>query len=217
MFLPAPLARFRAVIFDMDGTLAHNIPFHKKAWLQMLRQHGIPLEANDFDAHNHGTGPEMVRRFFGAALPDDEVLALWQEKEETYRSLYRPHVAPVPGLLSLLSKLRASDVQIGLATMGIGENIHFLLDELRIQEYFTVITRGDEVIKGKPDPEVYLKTLAKLGLPATDCVAIEDSVSGVESAQKAGINVIALTTSGPASDFQKHQPLQVIDNFFDVL
>ena len=217
MFLPAQLARYKAVIFDMDGTLVDNIPYHKKAWLQMLHQHGIPMEATDFDAQNHGTGPEMVRRFFGEALPGDKVLTLWQEKEEIYRNLYRPHVAPVPGLLPLLAKLRDSDVQIGLATMGIGENINFLLAELGIQEYFTVITRGGEVIKGKPDPEVYIKTLAKLGLSATDCVAVEDSVSGVESAQKAGINVIALTTSGPASDFQKHQPLQIIDNFFDVL
>ncbi|WP_262486272.1 HAD hydrolase-like protein [Chryseobacterium daeguense] len=63
----------KAIIFDMDGTLVDNIPFQEKAWMVFLKEHGIPMDPENFAAQNHGTMDEMIIRFFGNDLPDGKV------------------------------------------------------------------------------------------------------------------------------------------------
>ncbi|OAQ42008.1 hypothetical protein A5893_02500 [Pedobacter psychrophilus] len=207
------IRKFKAVIFDMDGTLVDNIPFHKKAWLQFLHAYQISIPEAEFDAQNHGTGPEMVKKFFGNHLSNRELNDLWKVKEETYRELYTRKLKPINGLNSFLKSLKKENIRIALATMGTKENIDLVLDGLDIRDYFEVIVAGDEVSKGKPHPEVYSKAAEMLDLKTMHCIAIEDSMSGIRSAAAAGMEVIAITTSSSENYFKNIGLRYIIKDF----
>ncbi len=184
----------RAVLFDMDGTLADSIPFHREAWLRFLGSHGIHLRPEDFHAQNHGTIHEMVARFF-PHVTHEKRTELGEEKEITYRKIYRPHLKEVAGLTPFLRQLEALDISAHLATMGDQNNIDFTLDGLGIRGFFRSVTGGHEVLKGKPDPEIFLKSLEKTGLKKSECLVFEDSGGGIRSALAAGLRVIGIATS----------------------
>lgn len=185
----------KAIIFDMDGTLVDNIPFHRDAWLQFLQQHGIHLNASQFHAQNHGNIDEMMRRFFPQIEDPYQLYELGQEKERTYRELYRPHIREVHGLSLFLQEMKANGIIGLLATMGDPPNIDFTLDSLGIRSYFSFTTGGHEVAKGKPDPEIFLLSIQKGGLRPEECLVIEDSQGGILAAKRAGIPVVGISTS----------------------
>lgn len=185
----------KAIIFDMDGTLVDNIPYHRDAWLAFLKKQGIHLNESEFHAQNHGNIDEMMRRFFPHIQDKQMLYDLGQEKESTYRNLYRPHIREVHGLTSFLQTIQSKGIQALLATMGDPPNIDFTLDSLGIRSYFSFTTGGHEVIKGKPDPEIFLLSMRKAGLKPEECLVIEDSQGGILAAKRAGIKVVGISTS----------------------
>lgn len=207
------LAKTKAIIFDMDGTLVDNIPFHKNAWLLFLKKYNILLDPENFQAQNHGNIEEMIKRFFGQDIPDEKVKELGQEKEQTYRDLYKNHIKEIYGLTELLNKMKNQGIIAALATMGDKPNIDFVLDELKIRPYFYSITGGHEILKGKPDAEIFELTLKKMNLKNTDCVVIEDSLGGVISARQAGIRVVGITTSHTADELERSGCFYTISDF----
>lgn len=203
----------KAVIFDMDGTLVDNISFHKHAWLLFLKKHNIILDPDQFQAQNHGNIDEMIRRFFGQDLSDDKVKELGQEKERTYRDIYRSHIKEIHGLTNFLNIMKSMNIIAALATMGDMPNINFILDELNVRPYFFSITGGHEIVKGKPDSEIFDLSLAKLNLKNTDCIVVEDSIGGVVSALNAGIRVVGITTSHTHEELKSKGCFYTISNF----
>lgn len=185
----------KAIIFDMDGTLVDNIPFHRDAWLAFLKKHGIHLNASQFHAQNHGTIDEMMKRFFPQIQDPYQLYELGQEKERTYREIYRPHIREVHGLSLFLQQMKTKGIIGLLATMGDQPNIDFTLDSLGIRSYFSFTTGGHEVSKGKPDPEIFLLSIEKAGLKPEECLVIEDSQGGILAAKRAGIQVVGISTS----------------------
>ncbi len=207
----------KAVIFDMDGTLVDSIPFHKVAWIRFLRNHGIYLNEESFQAQNHGTIEEMMFRFFGSDLTKSQLHEYSEEKERTYRELYRPQIKEVEGLTSFLESIFLQKVRIGLATMGDQHNIDFTIDSLGIRRFFHSTTGGHEVRKGKPEPEIYELSLRKMETKASDCMAIEDSIGGVQSAISAGIKVIGITTTHSREELLDFGCIRTIDKFDELL
>ncbi len=208
----------KAIIFDMDGTLVDNIPFHKKAWMTFLSNYNINLNAEQFQAQNHGNIDEMIRRFFGEDISVDEVKKLGQEKEDIYRDLYWVSIKEIKGLTDFLIKIRDLGLQSSLATNGDIPNINFILTELKVRSYFHSITGGHEITRGKPDPEIFELALKKIGLKSNECIVIEDSQGGIISAQKAGIEVIGITTSYTSDELMKMGCVGTISDYteFDI-
>jgi beta-phosphoglucomutase len=190
----------KGIIFDMDGTLVDNIPFHKEAWVNFLEENGVTLTSGEFQAQNHGTLVEMMARFFPNLTDLSLLNTKGQEKEAAYRKLYASHIQEINGLTALLEKLKEAGVTMLLATMGDTDNIDFTLGKLGISKYFGHITGGHEVRKGKPDPEIFQRSLFKAGLAAEDCLVVEDSIGGVKAAVQAGIPVVGITTSHSAEE-----------------
>lgn len=179
----------------MDGTLVDNIPFHEKAWMQFLQNHGFDISEEEMIAKAYGTGRDAMRRFFGQ-LTDNQADTLIEEKEIIYKDLYRPHISPRPGLLSFLEKTRAHGLQISLGTAGDMGNVDFALGGLGMHHFFEKIVSAEDVSHGKPNPEVFLKAAEKLGLAPEHCVVFEDSETGLEAAHRAGMSAVAVATSG---------------------
>lgn len=200
----------------MDGTLVDSIPFHQASWVSFLKKHNIVLDPEQFQAQNHGNIEEMIKRFFGAAISDEKRIELGNEKEVMYRDLYRLQIREIDGLTDFLKALNKQKITVALATMGDQTNIGFILDAIKIRPYFQYITGGNEIVKGKPDPEIYELSLKKMNLKNTDCVVIEDSIDGVLSAQKAGIKVIGITTSQTADELTKAGCFYTISDYRDL-
>jgi HAD superfamily hydrolase (TIGR01509 family) len=204
---------FKALIFDMDGTLVDNMHYHQAAWIGFLEKHGVFITPEEFNRKNHGIISEIVPRFFDRSLQETEIATLGAEKEGFYRELYAPHLKPVEGLLSFLEKLRSQGIKIGLATAADRPNIDFTIDGLQIRKYFTAITGGEEVNYGKPDPEVYLLTARKLELDPVHCLVVEDSETGIKSGLAAGMQVMAITTTHRAEELNGYPLYKVIENY----
>ncbi len=211
------ITHFKAVIFDMDGTLVDSIPFHKEAWLRFLRNHEIHSDAESFHAENHGTIEEMMFRFFGSGLSKSQLFQFSEEKELIYRELYRSQIKEVGGLTNFLELIFLQKIRIGLATMGDQSNIDFTLDSLRVRRFFHSTTGGHEVKKGKPDPEIYKLALRKVGMKASDCLAFEDSIGGVRSAISAGIKVFGITSTHTREELLDYGCARALDSFSDLL
>jgi beta-phosphoglucomutase-like phosphatase (HAD superfamily) len=185
----------KAILFDMDGTLVDSIPFHLQAWLRFLDSHGIHLRPEEFHAQNHGTIDEMIRRFFPAIQDPSALYALGQEKEKIYREIYRPHIHEVAGLSDFLKRMQHLGIHAHLATMGDQPNIDFVLDSLGIRRFFHSTTGSEEVRKGKPNPEVFLRSIRKAGFLPSSCWIVEDSKGGIMAGKAAGCFVVGITTS----------------------
>ena len=197
--LPLP----KAILFDMDGTLVDNMHYHHIAWMQFIAAKKLNIDAETFERDYHkGTLIEVMARFFPHLKNEAALRKVGDEKEALFREIYRPHIKPISGLLPFLGKLKAKKLPIGLATMGDQNNINMTLGELGIEHYFNATTGGHEVERGKPQPDIFLKAAEKIGVNPADCLAFEDTQSGINSAQAAGMEVV-----GVATQFSKTQLL----------
>lgn len=204
---------FKAVIFDMDGTLVDNMHYHQAAWMQFLERYGMDITEEEFNRKNHGIITEIVPRFFDRRLEPEEIIKLGAEKESLYRVLYQPYLKPIEGLVSFLNTLKENDIKVGLATAADRPNIDFTLGGLQIWDFFSAITGGEEVTYGKPDPEVYNTTARKLGVEPKDCLVVEDSVPGIKSGLAAAMQVMAITTTHPPGELAEYPLYKIITDY----
>lgn len=140
-----------AVIFDLDGVIIDNIPYHKQAWRTMCRKYGRELTDEDFDQKISGRKNDAILAFLlNRAVADGEVQACEREKETLYRTLVKPHLQPLCGLVPLLEQFRARGMPCAIATSAPAENIDFALDGMQIRHYFDAIVDASQVKHGKP-------------------------------------------------------------------
>ena len=208
-----------AVILDMDGVIIDSNPFHRMAWKDFLERHGVEVNEHMFRNVIFGTtGDHAIRSLLQPPELTAEQLSLYLEEVDTsYRSIISgsEQIFPVDGLNNFLDFIKELGFKIALATSAPPENISLILERLGITEYFDVIVDKTQVTNGKPDPEVYLKTVENLKTGSEYCVVFEDSLSGVRSAIRAGIQVIGVTTSHTAEELSQAGTFYNIDDFND--
>ncbi|WP_295392700.1 HAD-IA family hydrolase [uncultured Thiodictyon sp.] len=203
--------RFKAIIFDVDGTLAdterdgHRPAFNAAFAEAGLDWHWAPARYGELLAVTGGK--ERIAYFLEqeqiALDPgvDREALiaALHQAKTRHYLALLRTGAIPLrPGVLRLLREARAAGIRLAIATTTTPENVTVLLDqcgEPGLRDWFEVIAAGDVVPRKKPAPDIFELALAELGLTADDCVAVEDSEAGARSALGAGLKALVVSVS----------------------
>lgn len=189
---------FSAAIFDMDGVLADNMDYHTRAWELFLKKHAPHLKIDDVKPHYGKTNADLMSFIFGRPLTADEVERYGEEKESLYRQLYATEMAPLPGLLDFLEELRAKKWQAVVATSAPRSNVDFLLDGLHIRRFFDAVIDASQVIRGKPDPEIYLRASRAAGCKPENCIVFEDALSGIEAGRRAGMRVVGVATTLPA-------------------
>jgi beta-phosphoglucomutase family hydrolase len=192
-----------AFLLDMDGVVCHNMPAHEDAWTSFFRDKGIEIDLDDFRANTMGMPTrEVLRYYFKREVPMAEADAAAVMKESLYRKLYLPHRAAAKGLLPFLKGARAGGYRVGLGTGSKDDNVAFILDGLALRPWFDAVVDGGMVTKGKPDPETFLFLAERLGAAPERCVVFEDSLLGEEAARRAGMKIVAITTSHRADEFQ---------------
>ena len=204
-----------AVIFDMDGTLVDNNPYHVKAWQAFYQKRGLELSLDEYKQNINGrVAKDIFPYIFEREIEPDEIVLLSDEKESLYRELYKPHIKPIDGLVPFLEELQNAGLPMSIATSGLPVNIDFLFEHLVIKKYFQSIIDASQITKGKPNPEIFLKAAQSIHADPLSCVAFEDSVSGIAAAKAAGMKVVALTTMQKRGFIQ--QADLIIDDYTQV-
>lgn len=205
------MTRTIGLLFDMDGVVCDNMPAHEEAWRRFFSDRGIEIGLQDFRENTMGMPTrEVLRYYFKREVPPAEAAELAAIKEEAYRALYLPERRPAQGLVAFLAAARAAGARLGLGTGSQKDNVAFILDGLGLRPSFDAIVDGGDVTKGKPDPETFLLLAERLKASPRDCVVFEDSLLGEEAARRAGMAVVALTTSHRTEEF-RHAKLAVRD------
>ncbi len=187
----------KGVIFDMDGVLVDSEPFICEAAIAMFAELGYTVQPNDFLPFV-GTGENRyvggVAEKYGIPGFDAEV-----SKARTYQlygEIVKGRLSPLPGVAEFIAKARARGLKLALASSADVVKIKINLQEIGLpHDTFDAVVSGQDVEKKKPSPDIFALAAKKIGQPATDCLVVEDAVTGVAAAKSAGARCLALTTS----------------------
>ncbi|MCK1301542.1 MULTISPECIES: HAD family hydrolase [unclassified Bradyrhizobium] len=196
------IRRATALIFDVDGTLAETEELHRQAFNHAFARHGLDWQWDRGvykDLLRVTGGKERIRAHherlrIAAPLSDVDIAELHRIKTAHYAELVETGCCPLrPGVTDLLAAAKARGQRLAIATTTSHGNIDALLSQALGKRWaadFDAIVAGDDVPHKKPAPDVYVETLARLKLNASDCVAIEDSTNGLIAAARANIPVL---------------------------
>ena len=199
-----PSFRPRAVLFDLDGTLVDNMPFHIEAWLAMARSLDVALTAEHFERDFNGRrNEEIFPALLNRPVPPEELARLAEQKERHYRALYTPHLAPLRGARELLERLRAAGLGLAVASSAPRDNRTFVLEGLALRPFFAHVVGAEDVTRGKPAPDLFLAAARALGVEPSTCVVFEDAVNGIRAARAAGMIAVGVTTLTPGEDLRE--------------
>ena len=208
----------KAIIFDLDGTLVDSLPYHHESWRIFFKNNN--LEEHDFSEvlkeYKGGGTLELMTSVFGDMYTKDELKKMTDDKEIIFRDIYKSKIYPIEGLNKFLDNLKENNILLSIGSNAIRKNVLMTIEELGITGYFSSIICGDEVSKGKPDPEMYLKTLSNLKMDKNECIIFEDSIEGVTAAKNAGIKSIGVTSSQSSEILKSFGAFKTINDYTEI-
>ena len=185
----------KALLFDIDGTLADTDALHLEAFNQVLGPRGHVFDQARFTRELQGFSNASIGARFLAEEPPTRQAAIIDEKEAAFRKLVAGKIQPVQGLMPLLALADRAGIPMVAVTNAPRLNAEMLLSGLGIMHRFKALVIGDELAHGKPHPMPYLEGLCVVNAAPDLSLAFEDSRSGVQSASAAGIATIGIRTS----------------------
>jgi beta-phosphoglucomutase len=214
--MPKPFP-FTAVLFDLDGVLIDATDLHYRVWDEFARARGFVPSREQILATNGRRADETIRLWLGSSLTDHQVAAIAAERETHFNWLLeKESVRVLPGATEFVHALQRSAVPMAVATSATPENARLSLSRARMEGIFDIVITAADVANGKPDPEPYLKAAERLGVSATTCLVIEDSVLGIRSAKSAGAKCLALATTFPRESLSVESPDWLVASFAEI-
>jgi len=204
----------RALIFDFNGIIVDDEPIHFELFKQVLAEEGIKLTEADYYARYLGFDDRgaftAAYREHGRSLDEKLLARLIDRKTIYYQSEIRSKVRIFPGVEKLVTTL-VPVLPLAVASGALRQEIETILSAAGLLKHFAVIISAEDVDHGKPEPEIFLKALARLNaqvedghpIDAADCLVIEDSKEGIRGARQAGMKCLAVSNSHPAELLQE--------------
>jgi HAD superfamily hydrolase (TIGR01509 family) len=198
----------RAVIFDFNGIIIDDEPIHFELFQRILAEQGIGLTEEDYYARYLGFDDRgafaAAYREHGKRYDEKQLAGLIARKAIYYQNAIRNKVTIFPGVQTLVADL-APSLPLAVASGALRNEIETILSTAGLGQYFLAIISAEDVTQGKPEPEIFLKALARMNAEAGDnkpivaaeCLVIEDSKEGVRGARRAGMKCLAVTNSHP--------------------
>jgi beta-phosphoglucomutase len=188
----------RAVLWDMDGTLVDSGEYHWEAWRETMAARGRALSRAEFDATFGQRNDAILRRYIGPQVTAEEIERIGDAKEAHYRELVRRRgISALPGVRDWLLRLHAAGWRQAIASSGPRLNAQTILDALALAGSFEAIIAAEDVVHGKPDPEVFRAAAARLGVEPGRCVVVEDAPTGIEAGRRAGMRTLGVLNTHP--------------------
>ena len=204
----------KALLFDLDGTLAETNSVHFSTWVETLKPYGIEVTWDFYrDKISGRTTPEVSEDLLPDLAPE-EAREVGESKEASFRER-TGELVPLQGLLGLVEEARRRDLNIALVTNAPKENVLAMLDALGLEDAFEPTVVAEDVGVGKPDPAPYNAALEALGVHADEAVAFEDSPSGIASSVAAGIPTVGIASTHDPEDLEELGVNLVAQNFDD--
>jgi beta-phosphoglucomutase family hydrolase len=209
------MKRFKALIFDMNGTMINDMHYHQMAWYDVLvNQLKAPLTFEDVRHQIYGTADEMFARVFGSGkFSDAEVKSITEQKEKRYREEFLPQLKLIAGLSDYLNLARSKNIPLAIGTAAPVPNVDFVLDNLNLRNYFNAIVGPNDVAESKPSPEVFLLAASRLGIAPENCVVFEDAPKGIEAAARAGMSAVGVTSYHTIKELENKNVLFTIEDY----
>src|SRR5260370_32917055 len=183
---------FHAVIFDLDGVLADSEPWWNQVDAKLLAEYGVTYRG-EYHRNVLGVSYRLAVEFYKSAFHiSAPVEELMQRRGEIATEFFANRVGLFPSAKTTLEKLRQMKLRLAVATSSVSASARPFLERTGIRSSFKVIVTGDEVERGKPHPDIYLRVTEKLGILADACLVIEDALSGVAAAKAANMRVAAI-------------------------
>ncbi len=196
------LAPFGA-IFDWDGVIIDSGELHARSWQLLAAELGKTIKPDSFIRGFGMKSARIIEKIHGWAKEPTEIARLTNRKEALYRELVaESEIAPLPGVLEWLHRLHEAGVPCAVASSTHRANIDLVLHRIGLEDSFREIISAEDVVHGKPNPEVFEKAAARLGTPAGRSVVFEDAHVGIEAAHAAGMKVVAVATTHPLEQLQ---------------
>ena len=187
--MPKP---FRAVIFDLDGVLADSEPWWNEIDAKLLAEHGVTYRG---EYHRNVLGVsyrlavEFYKKTFGLSVPTEEMM---RRRSEIATEFFANRIDLFPSVNPTLEELRQMNLRLAVATSSVSASARPFLDRHKLTSFFEVIVTGEEVDRGKPYPDIYLRAAEKLSVATDASLVIEDSLSGIAAAKAANMQVAAI-------------------------
>ncbi|PYK75291.1 MAG: hypothetical protein DME42_02895 [Verrucomicrobia bacterium] len=187
--MPKP---FRAVIFDLDGVLADSEPWWNEIDAKLLAEHGVTYRG---EYHRNVLGVsyrlavEFYKKTFGLSVPTEEMM---RRRGEIATEFFANRIDLFPSVNPTLEELRQMNLRLAVATSSVSASARPFLDRHKLTSFFEVIVTGEEVDRGKPHPDIYLRAAEKLNVATDASLVIEDSLSGIAAAKAANMRVAAI-------------------------
>lgn len=206
VLLPVQLPPMFGALFDWDGVIVDSKQLHHAAWDEVARELGRPHGPEDF-ARTFGTQNwRAISEILRWTSDPAEIERISLRKEALYRQrLPGAHEILLPGVREFLEALVGHGVPCAVVSSSPRLNIDVVLEGVELRQYFQSVISSEDAARGKPDPDCYLLGAERLGLAPERCVVFEDAPVGIESGRRAGMRVVGLTTTHPASELRGAQ------------
>lgn len=195
----------------MDGVLADSYQPHYESWVLTCKKRGLYIDELIYDRLFGQTFETFADSIAGDSLTRQERQEWYEEKEALYRNIVEHDFPEMDGVSDLICALDGAGYKLAIGSSGPKENVETAVRKLKAGACFDATVNGDDVSRGKPDPEVFLKAASKLGVCPGLCVVVEDSIHGLQAAINAGMRCIGITGTAERAELEEHADI-VIDS-----
>lgn len=198
-----------AAIFDWDGVVIDSSEKHERSWELLAAEIGKPLPADHFKRGFGRKNQFIIPEILDWSHDDGEIQVYSDRKEELYRELVKESgVEILPGARELTRALKEAGIPRAIGSSTPRVNLEAIFASTGLNEFFDAVVSAEDVVHGKPAPDVFLKAAALLGQEPARCVVFEDALFGIEAAQRAGMKVVAVSTTN-APELLTHADLVI--------
>lgn len=190
----------RAVLWDLDGTLVDSADDHFQSWNEALEPEGRSVTRDQFHASFGQRNDRILAGWLGPDAPPALASRIAEAKEQAYRRMVRNRgLAPLPGAARWIAYLRAHGWKQAIASSAPRANVETIIEVLGWADCFDAVVASEDVRAGKPDPEVFLKAAAAVGVRPDRCIVVEDAAAGIEAAARGAMRSIGIGAAAGAA------------------
>jgi beta-phosphoglucomutase len=209
------LKSYKAFIFDLNGTMIDDMPYHIRAWHKILFEFDPQLTIERVKSECYGKNEELLERIFPGRFSSLEKTRMIVDKEKSYQDVFKSELRLISGLHEFLNQSQKAGIKIAVGTAAVMDNVDFVLEGVHIHHYIDAIVSADDVDQSKPHPETFLKCAELLEVHRSDCLVFEDTPKGAESAFNAGMDCVIVTTLHQAVEFSSNKNVIEFISTFD--